>query len=118
MTSDVSWFDHGICSGKTELFFPPPGIREKQKDRDIREAAAMTVCRRCPVIVECRNYARENDEFGIWGGENEEDRWRAGFLRSTLVLSRRKFSTRWKSIDLSEHSRVASQPVQQRSSRS
>ena len=115
MINDTSWLYHGICSGKTELFFPPTSGKEPMRDRDKREAAAMTVCRQCPVIVECRNYARENNELGIWGGENEESRWKAGFLPSAFGLNRRRrFTTRWKSVDVSSLTEPTSSLDQQK----
>lgn len=36
---------------------------------------AKRVCARCPVRVECLNWALEHDErFGIWGGLSERER--------------------------------------------
>ncbi len=47
--------------------------------------AAKAVCRRCPVQIDCLQFAFEtNQEAGIWGGKDEEERrrlrriWRAG----------------------------------------
>jgi WhiB family redox-sensing transcriptional regulator len=57
----------------TELFFPPAGEREPA--RLVREAKARVVCASCPVAVECRTFARQNHEYGFWGGENEEERF-------------------------------------------
>ena len=33
----------------------------------------------CKVLDTCREFARENHEYGFWGGESEEDRAAAGF---------------------------------------
>lgn len=33
----------------------------------------------CPILMACRNYARRNGEWGIWGGETEEERRAAGY---------------------------------------
>jgi len=33
------------------------------------------VCASCPVVEPCREYARRQQEFGFWGGENEEERF-------------------------------------------
>jgi WhiB family redox-sensing transcriptional regulator len=51
-----------------ELFFP---IERK------REAAmpAIRVCRHCPAIVDCLEWALETDQqHGIWGGKSENER--------------------------------------------
>jgi WhiB family redox-sensing transcriptional regulator len=45
----------------------------------VREAEARSVCRSCEVLSECRDWARENREYGYWGGESEEERAAAGF---------------------------------------
>ena len=37
------------------------------------------ICRTCDVVRECREWARENREYGFWGGESEEERAAAGF---------------------------------------
>jgi WhiB family redox-sensing transcriptional regulator len=72
-----AWMDHGVCRGHTELFFPPRAERPQARVR--REAQARMLCRRCPVQQECRSYARTHHEYGLWGGESEEERHLAGF---------------------------------------
>ena len=55
------------------LFFGPAAefVTARQK----REAAAKAICARCPVRLDCLDYALEHDErFGIWGGLNEDER--------------------------------------------
>ena len=44
----------------------------------MREAKARAVCATCPVLTPCRG-ARENREYGFWGGESEEERAAAGY---------------------------------------
>jgi WhiB family transcriptional regulator, redox-sensing transcriptional regulator len=75
--SQQEWMAEAVCSGHTQLFFPPPA--ERPQSRLKREAAARAVCESCPVIVECRTYARIHREHGFWGGESEEERTLAGF---------------------------------------
>lgn len=75
--SQQEWMSEAICSGQTELFFPPPA--ERPQSRLKREAAACEVCQQCPVMLECRTYARVHREHGLWGGETEEQRSLAGF---------------------------------------
>ena len=40
---------------------------------------ARTVCTQCAVLDTCRTFARENHEYGFWGGESEEERHAAGY---------------------------------------
>lgn len=47
-------------------------------DKDAREHAAKRICQRCPVIVECREWAlRRREQYGVWGGMGEAERARA-----------------------------------------
>ncbi|WP_373429209.1 WhiB family transcriptional regulator [Streptomyces sp. V4I23] len=39
-----------------------------------RPASAVALCHGCPVTSECRQWAREHGEFGIWGGETDDER--------------------------------------------
>jgi WhiB family transcriptional regulator, redox-sensing transcriptional regulator len=67
----------GLCRGHTRLFFPP--LAERPQARARREAKARRICETCPVLEECRWYARVHREYGYWGAENEEERAAAGF---------------------------------------
>ena len=73
--SQQDWTAQAACFGLTELFFPPAGEREPA--RLAREVKARRVCASCPVVASCREYARSHHEYGFWGGENEEERFRA-----------------------------------------
>lgn len=58
------------CAGHpTENFFPAHGSSKQAQ-------AARAVCRGCPVVDECREYAIAGGPFvlGIWGGTSEQDR--------------------------------------------
>ncbi len=83
------WQKEAACIGKTDIFFGP--TNEKTQIRRKREAIAKTICRSCPVLVQCRDYARANPEYGIWGGETEEERHLAGYPIAN-PLARRKAS--------------------------
>jgi WhiB family redox-sensing transcriptional regulator len=37
------------------------------------------LCDACTVQSICKEYARNNHEYGFWGGENEEQRHMAGY---------------------------------------
>ena len=71
-----TWMVDAACAGCIELFFPPAGEREGARLR--REDKAGAVCATCPVLEQCRSYARRSGELGFWGGENDETRadWR------------------------------------------
>jgi WhiB family redox-sensing transcriptional regulator len=71
-STQQDWRSSAACTGKTEHFFAPHG--EQAEARGIREAKAMAICRVCPVILDCRSYARTHRELGFWGGENDEQR--------------------------------------------
>jgi len=73
----LSWTKQAACVGSTNLFFGYDNERYQTKNR--REAKALLICQSCPVMLECRDYARENREYGYWGGESEHDRTRAGY---------------------------------------
>lgn len=88
--ADVSleWRNQAVCRGLTALFFAHVGEASSQKN--LREAKAKTVCDNCPVKIQCRKEARENREYGYWGGESEEERRIKGVKPSAST----NFSTR------------------------
>jgi WhiB family redox-sensing transcriptional regulator len=71
------WVAKAACKGQTHLFFPP--LAERPQARVRREAQARVLCASCPVEQQCRGFARTNREYGLWGGESEEERHLAGF---------------------------------------
>jgi len=76
------WQLQGSCRGAdSAVFFHPDG--ERGRARAVREYTAKRICRGCPVVAQCREYALTvREPYGIWGGlsENErrllENRWR------------------------------------------
>lgn len=73
----MPWRARAVCKGETGLFFAPQG--ERPERAQVRERKALTMCVRCPVRRECRDYARTHLEHGVWGGETEVERAWAGF---------------------------------------
>jgi WhiB family redox-sensing transcriptional regulator len=71
----LTWLDNAGCRGlDTELFFPagPKGPGRRQADE------AKAVCKTCPVRRQCGSWALATaQEYGIWGGMDEEERVRA-----------------------------------------
>lgn len=60
------WNGRGLCVGEDpEVFFPSHG----DPGTDARET-----CAACRVRGACLNYATEADEFGIWGGLDQQER--------------------------------------------
>jgi WhiB family redox-sensing transcriptional regulator len=94
----LSWADGALCVGKTEIFFGQ--LKEKPTVRARRERQAIAICEQCPAIYKCRQFARENSELGVWGGETEDERFRAGFLRNPDVSRRNKQKDRRASAKL------------------
>lgn len=78
MTPRPEWFDEAICKGQTDLFYQD--YNERPQARIKREQKALAICRQCPVIAQCRQYGRDNGEYGIWGGETEDERYRLGYI--------------------------------------
>lgn len=78
------WVEEGECKGLTEIFFAPPSERPQATSR--REARARAICSRCSVFNQCREYARNNGEYGFWAGENEYDRAIEGYFPRVGVL--------------------------------
>ncbi|MCU1354281.1 MAG: Transcription factor WhiB [Acidimicrobiales bacterium] len=81
-----AWMAHAACRGRTELFFAPHA--ERPQARVQRESRARRICQACPVLFECRNHARGHLEYGVWGGESEDDRAQCGSPVPTPVGGR------------------------------
>jgi WhiB family redox-sensing transcriptional regulator len=62
--------DRGCARSHPDLFFPG-------KDDSKQAAAALALCRRCPVLTECRAWAIPiSDLYGIVGGTTRKERQR------------------------------------------
>ncbi|TSA54018.1 MAG: WhiB family transcriptional regulator [Actinobacteria bacterium] len=75
--SEDDWMSDGACLGLTGIFFPV--VAERPQTRERREEMARGICAQCVVLEKCRSFARDNHEYGFWGGESEEERHAAGF---------------------------------------
>jgi WhiB family transcriptional regulator, redox-sensing transcriptional regulator len=76
------WRDGAACRDADASLFFPVGVTGPAVGQ---VEAAKAVCRTCPVQDACLLYAFEtNQEAGIWGGKDEEERrrlrraWRTG----------------------------------------
>jgi len=74
VTEIWDWQMRGACRGMdSAFFFHPEG--ERGPARAHREARAKEVCRRCPVLEQCRRHALSAHEpYGVWGGLSESER--------------------------------------------
>lgn len=73
---DRSWMDQAACQyvDNPDIFFPEGGSGQWKMMLELERQAKM-VCHRCPVRIECRDYAIETRQVhGIWGGLNEDER--------------------------------------------
>jgi WhiB family redox-sensing transcriptional regulator len=74
VTAAWDWQLRAACRElDNEFFFHPEGERGQARAR--RERHAKAICRRCPVIAQCRAHAMAALEpYGIWGGLSKLDR--------------------------------------------
>lgn len=78
----MDWRSRAVCgNARAWLFFGPDG--EGPAERAIRESKAKAICAACPVRAECLEYAlRHRVRHGVWGGCNEEERFRERLRRA------------------------------------
>lgn len=64
------WVDQAACAGRWAEFDPSPA-EETRAELNARVATARRVCDRCPVMAECRTFARTATPpvTGILGGK-------------------------------------------------
>lgn len=86
--TDLRWMDEAKCKNKTSLFFGP--TKEGRRQKLLRESQAIAICKTCPSIYQCRLFGRENGEVGVWGGETEDERYAAGFIRNNDIARRNR----------------------------
>lgn len=84
--TDISWMSKAACKGRTELFFDVD--KEGKRARQMRETAALSLCKSCAVANDCRDYGRRNGEYGIWGSESEFERWSGGWITDIWMKRR------------------------------
>jgi WhiB family redox-sensing transcriptional regulator len=65
------WMARGACrEHPVELFFPAAPARGVAPD----EGPALAICAGCPVSYQCREFAEEHGEAGVWGGTTARQR--------------------------------------------
>ncbi len=81
----TGWRDLAACRDSEPEFFFPVGTTGSAVDQI---DAAKSICNACSVQKECLQYALEsNQEAGVWGGYQEDDRRR---LRKRWLAERRR----------------------------
>jgi WhiB family transcriptional regulator, redox-sensing transcriptional regulator len=85
------WMRKAACKGLTSLFFPPSAERPQARDR--RESLARSVCASCSVAEICREFARDHHEYGLWGGESEDERHDAGYRLIAPIGTRARLAS-------------------------
>lgn len=67
-----SWRDSAKCRETNPSWFFPVGVTG---DSEVQIRRVKEFCSACPVSLECLEFAlRTNQEYGIWGGKDEEER--------------------------------------------
>ena len=71
----AGWFEYARCREyDPDMFFPDKGESPNPAKR---------ICLRCPVRVECLNYAlRARVPYGVWGGLSDRERRRLLIMAS------------------------------------
>jgi WhiB family redox-sensing transcriptional regulator len=71
----IQWQERGLCRADDGAVFFPPAHFEHKPERTAREAKAKAICFRCPVRLECLDWALATREpHGVWGGYSETER--------------------------------------------
>ena len=74
-TENLDWQEQAECRHYDNVLFFGPDQGESELEKQTREAEAKAVCRQCPVIEPCLEFAMEtNQKYGIWGGMNDKER--------------------------------------------
>lgn len=68
------WQLHARCRGAdSAVFFSPHGERGRARARRVEKAK--NLCRECPVLATCREYAiNAGEPYGVWGGLDSAER--------------------------------------------
>jgi len=85
----MTWQDDAACNTvDPELFFPVGSTGDAVPQID----AAKAICRSCPVIGRCLEFALSSrQDFGVWGGLSEDER--KSLRRSRQRAARRQLAT-------------------------
>jgi len=82
----LQWLADAACAAPgidPALFFEPEV--ESARGRRLREARAFAVCRHCPVVDDCLDYAQSEGVIGVWGGTTLEVRVKRARIAKRLL---------------------------------
>lgn len=67
------------CTSQPCLFHTPDGhAAEREAPNPARVEEAKNLCLDCPLMLDCRDWARSRGETGVWGGEDDAERAASG----------------------------------------
>jgi WhiB family redox-sensing transcriptional regulator len=101
-SSTLGWQEQAACRGEDpDLFFAPavpddatlPELGALAAEWKRREAAARRICASCPVRTACLDWRlrfEHQRDGGIWGGLDEEQRWKLHRNRVRAASARRR----------------------------
>ncbi len=97
---DTNWMALGKCAHEDPaVFFPSDGVGVIKAQR---------ICRSCPMMDHCLEYALTNKiDHGVWGAESERSRRRMVRKRNAAAAKAQKQAARQAEIDLAEEGESA-----------
>jgi WhiB family redox-sensing transcriptional regulator len=90
---NMDWYEGAACRGDSEGDWFPEGRVDDGRTTYVPAAVrrAITVCRLCPVVDACREYALEaNEKVGVWGGMLSHERRSLRRQRQRAALRERR----------------------------
>lgn len=84
------WESRAACKGMDPNVFFPDVLETIEEDR----AIAKRVCANCPVRQQCEDKGW-HEEYGIWGGIDEDERWLAHGGEDGDMVSRSRLRGFW-----------------------
>jgi WhiB family redox-sensing transcriptional regulator len=68
------WHESARCAGEAlETFYAPESLKGRRLEQSVERAKS--ICKSCPVLIQCRDYAlRSAEPFGVWGATTPRER--------------------------------------------
>jgi WhiB family redox-sensing transcriptional regulator len=68
------WEESARCAGEAlETFYAPESLKGRRLEESVERAK--TICKSCPVLNQCREYAlRSAEPYGVWGATTPRER--------------------------------------------
>lgn len=83
IVTSTEWMDKAECSKHPQIVFHIPDGNLVKGNKVVQlYARAKLICKVCPVIEDCLNFALENKmREGVWGGKSPVERERIEYRR-------------------------------------